>query len=200
MKIFNIKFIVWLALSITFLISVFFSEHVNLSDESLIIAAMVLLLTLFSDLKEFNFFGLVGKKFSPKELAELEGKIAVTAKDNSVDKKKLATAENQPLQLMDTAQGNFLALAFEVERQLRIFAQASLVKDIPPRTSIVQITKDLRVAELLTDIGVKQLEAIRWARNLLVHGRTSELTDKTLDEATNIALGMYKELSENLHA
>ena len=80
---------------------------------------MLLLLSLFSDLKEFDFWGLKGKK-NENEIKELEGKKAFAEKEKNINKKKLDEAEKQaPLQLMDTAQGNFLALAFEIERLLR---------------------------------------------------------------------------------
>lgn len=172
----------------------------NISNGHLAILLMILLLSLFSDLKEFDFWGLKGKK-AEKEIKELEGKKAIASNDKSISKKKLDEAEKQaPLQLMDTAQGNFLALAFEIERLLRIYATVWLTKDIPNNVNVANLTKELRQKELLTDNGVKQLEAIRWIRNLLAHGRQSEINQATLDIGIQIAQTFYMELYNNLYS
>ena len=191
------KIITWLILIGVLALSLF--REVNITNGQLAVLLMILLLSLFSDLKEFDFWGLKGK-IAEKEIKDLEGKKAFNEKEGNINKKKLDEAEKQtPLQLMDTAQGNFLALAFEIERLLRIYATVWLVKDIPNNVNVANLTKELRQKDLLTDNGVKQLEAIRWIRNLLVHGRQSELNQATLDAGIQLAQTLYMELYNNLY-
>lgn len=191
------KLLTWLILIAVLALSLFTS--VKILNGQLAILLMILLLSLFSDLKEFDFWGLKGKK-AEKDIKELEGKKAFVEKDGSINKKKLDEAEKQaPLQLMDTAQGNFLALAFEIERLLRIYATVWLAKDVPNNVNVANLTKELRQKDLLTDNGVKQLDAIRWIRNLLVHGRQNEMNQATLDAGMQIAQTLYTELYSNLY-
>lgn len=191
------KFTTWIILIIVLSLSLF--RGIDISNGQLAALLMILLLSLFSDLKEFDFWGLKGKK-AEKEIKELEGKQAIVEQDVSISKKQLVEAEKQaPLQLMDNAQGNFLALAFEIERLLRIFATVWLAKDIPNNINVVNLTKELRQKDLLTDNGVKQLEAIRWIRNLLVHGRQNEINQASLDAGIQIAKNLYMELYNNLY-
>lgn len=144
--------------------------------------------------------GAKGEK-AEKDIKQLEGKKAFVDKEVSINKGKLDEAEKQaPLQLMDTAQGNFLALAFEIERLLRIFATVWLAKDIPNNVNVMNLTKELRKNDLLTDNGVKQLEAIRWIRNLLVHGRQTEINEATLEAGIQLAHSLYIELYNNLYS
>ncbi len=191
------KIISWLLLITVLIYSVVIS--VDISNSQLAILLMILLLSLFSDLKEFDFWGLKGK--TEKDIKQLEGKKAFVDKEVSINKGKLDEAEKQaPLQLMDTAQGNFLALAFEIERLLRIFATVWLAKDIPNNVNVMNLTKELRKNDLLTDNGVKQLEAIRWIRNLLVHGRQTEINEATLEAGIQLAHSLYIELYNNLYS
>ncbi|GEM_PF-1258388 len=191
------KIITWVILIGVLALSLF--REVNITNGQLAVLLMILLLSLFSDLKEFDFWGLKGK-IAEKEIKDLEGKKAFKEKGGNINKKKLDEAEKQaPLQLMDTAQGNFLALAFEIERLLRIYATVWLVKDIPNNVNVANLTKELRQKDLLTDNGVKQLEAIRWIRNLLVHGRQNELNQATLDAGIQLAQTLYMELYNNLY-
>lgn len=191
------KIITWLILIAVLSFSLF--KRVDISNGQLAILLMVLLLSLFSDLKEFDFWGLKGKK-AENDIKELAGKKAFVEKDGNINKKKLDEAAKQaPLQLMDTVQGNFLVLAFEIERLLRIFATVWLAKDVPNNVNVTNLTKELRQKDLLTDSGVKQLEAIRWIRNLLVHGRQSEINQATLDTGIQLAQTLYIELYNNLY-
>jgi hypothetical protein len=192
------KFITWLLLVGVLLLSLF--KEINVSNSHLAILLMILLTSLFSDLKEFDFWGLKGKK-AEKKLKELEGKRAISEKEGTISKRKLDEAEKQtPLQLMDTVQGNFLALAFEIERLLRIFAAVWLAKDIPNNVNVANLSKELRQKDLLTDNGVKQLETIRWIRNLLVHGRQGEINQAALDSGIKIAYSLYMELYNQLYS
>lgn len=193
------KIFTWLVIATLLTLSLFVKE-VELTNQHVALAIMLLLLALFSDLKEFDFWGLKGKK-TEKELRDLEGSKALPNKKVKVDQARLDEAEKSPapLQLMDTSQGNFLALAFEVERLLRIFATTSLAKDVPNNVNIRSLTNELRKKDYLTDQGVKQLEAIRWVRNIIVHGRQSEINQATLEAGIEIALGLYRELYKQLY-
>lgn len=195
----NIKVLTWVLLFTIIFISLF-DKNVTLSNSQIGLSTMVLLLALFSDLKEFDFWGLKGKKSEEKLLA-LEGEKALPDKKLKIDKEKLDDAEKSPapIQLMDTSQGNFLALAFEVERLLRIFGTVGLVKDIPNNVNIQTLTRELREKDLLTDIGVQQINAIRWIRNILVHGRQNEINQAALDTGIEIAHGLYRELYHQLY-
>lgn len=195
------KFVTWACL-LCFAFFGFFKVKGGVIDNNILaILLMMLLITLFSDLKEFNFWGLWGKK-SEKDFRDLESKDAIprNSKPTEIDQEQVAqVSANTPLQLMDNLQGNFLAFAFEIERLLRIYATVTLVKDIPQTMSPVKLVKELRDAELLTDNGVKQIEAIRWLRNILVHGRQSEINEATLQGGIQIASTLYQELNQQLN-
>lgn len=191
------KIITWLLLIGVLALS--FLRDLSISNGQLAVLLMILLLSLFSDLKEFDFWGLKGKS-KERELKELEGQKAIAEQETTVSKEKIDEAEKASLiQLMDTSQGNFLALAFEIERLLRIFATIWLAKDIPNNINVATLTKELRQKDLLTDSGVKQLEAIRWLRNIIIHGRQSEINQATLDAGIQIANNFYTELYNNLY-
>lgn len=194
-----LKILTWIVLVSVLYISLFV-KGVNFSNNTLALALMLLLISLSSDLKEFDFWGLKGK-IKERKLRELEGEQALPNKAVDIDAKKLDKAEKTPasLKLMDDAQGNFLALAFEVERLLRVFATVSLVKDVPSNTNIKNLIFELRKADLLTDSGVKQWEGIRWLRNMLVHARHSEINQATLETGIEIALGFYTELYTSIY-
>jgi hypothetical protein len=194
-----LKVLTWITLVSVLYISLF-NDSVNLTNNLMALALMILLLSLSSDLKEFDFWGLKGK-IKEKKLRELEGEQALPDKTVEIDSKKLDEAEKVPasLKLMDDAQGNFLALAFEVERLLRVFATVGLVKDVPSNTNIKSLISELRKADLLTDAGVKQWEGIRWLRNMLVHARHNEINQATLEAGVEIALSFYAELYTNIY-
>lgn len=189
------KFFGFLVLTLVLFISLFRFKGAELTNNTLGVALMILLITLFSDLKEFNFWGLRGKK-EERQLQELQGGDAI-AEDNApkVNQQQLQHAQQQDtIQLMDTGRGNFLALAFEIERLLRIAGNAIMASDIPSNTNPTKLTKMLREKGLLTETGEKQIESIRWLRNLLVHGRESEINQGTLDSGIQLAYTFYTEL------
>jgi len=194
-----LKVLTWVVFVSVLYISLFV-KGVSFSNNMLALTLMLLLLSLSSDLKEFDFWGLKGK-IKERKLRELEGEQALPNKAVDIDAKKLDEAEKSPasLKLMDDAQGNFLALAFEVERLLRVFATVGLVKDVPSNTNIKNLIFELRKADLLTDSGVKQWEAIRWLRNMLVHARHNEINQATLETGVEIALSFYTELYTSIY-
>jgi hypothetical protein len=193
----SVKFLTWIVLCLLIFLSLFKVYGANLTNNILGVALMLLLVTLFSDLKEFDFWGLKGKKV--EELKNLEDKQGISPSDTKIKTKEVAQAERQPIQLMDNDSGNFLKLAIEIERLLRIYATVNIGKEIQPNINPLKLVKELKDKGLLTDNGVKQLDAIRWLRNLLLHGREQEVNKATLDAGTTIAWNLYQELFNTLY-
>lgn len=193
----KLKIATWLLIAFLLVCSVFNIWSASLNSNHIILAGMLLLVSLYAELREFNFFGVKGTKYDAEQLRELDGGTATSEVD--IDQSKVEEVERQPIQLMDTTQGNFLVLSFEIERLLRIYAQVMMVKDVPSNTSLTKLTKEMHDNNLLTDLGVRQLDAIRWVRNALVHGRSQEIGQAALDEALQIANNLYQELFNKLN-
>lgn len=192
------KVLTWLLLSIILLFCIFGWNNAHLDSNAIIIAGMILLISLYAELKNFNFFGLFkGEKFSNKELKKLEDEKGLS--QEKVDKKKVESNENEPLQLMDNAQGNFLKLVFEIERLLRIYANVLYAPNPPQTENLVKLTKKLHDDGHVTDSGLKQLEAIRWLRNEFVHGKSDQINQATLQTGIEIAASFYQELFQALY-
>lgn len=193
----KLKIATWLLIAFLLVCSVFNIWGASLNSNHIILAGMILLVSLYAELREFNFFGVKGTKYDAEQLRKLDGGTATNEVD--IDQSKLEEVERQPIQLMDTTQGNFLVLSFEIERLLRIYAQVMMVKDVPSNMSLTKLTKEMHDNNLLTDLGVRQLDAIRWVRNALVHGRAQEISQAALDEALQIASNLYQELFNKLN-
>ncbi len=168
----------------------------DLTNNVLGIALMVLLIALFSDLKEFNFWGLRGKK-EIKNLEELKGKPGIAADAPKPNEEKVAEAEQQKniIQLMDNSTGNFLSVAFEIERLLRVAATVILANSQQVPGNEEKLVKILKEKGLLADNGENQIKTIRWLRNMLVHGRSSEVTETTINQGMQLAWNFYTELN-----
>lgn len=196
----NLKHISFLIIAVAFLSATFGIFHAQSTNQTLGLALMLLLLALFSDLKSFNFWGLVGER-AEKEIKELEGKSGIdetaVPKPKTKDVLKAETIESEkPAQLMDTQKGNFLAIAFELERLMRIAASVLLGPDFVPTTKTDTVVRILKEKGLLTEIGIKQVESVRWIRNTIVHGKDNEVNDATVASGTQIAWGLYAELNK----
>lgn len=184
----------FIALLVTLFISLFRFGGADLTNNVLAIALMVLLVILFSDLKEFNFWGLSGKK-KEQELRETVGKEPISEDLPKVKRTEVQKAQQQNvIHLMDNTQENFLALAFEIERLLRVAATILSATDIPSNTALSKIIKTLKEKGLLTDVGEKQVDLIRWIRNMLIHGRSHEINQATLENGVQVANTFYLEL------
>ncbi len=193
-----IKLLTWLILIIILFTTLFHVFGAQLSSEVVLLSIMLLLLSLFSELKEFNFWGLKGKKIE-KELKQLEGKKAIKKKKES-KKTRLTKGEEQTrLERGSVDKSSFLEYSYEVERLLRIYATENLKQDIPSNVNPKVLTDMLFENDLLTKEGVKQLETMRWLRNLLIHGRESEITYTTLEMGLHIAASLYDELYLSLY-
>ncbi|OGG25716.1 hypothetical protein A2960_05190 [Candidatus Gottesmanbacteria bacterium RIFCSPLOWO2_01_FULL_39_12b] len=196
--IFNVKILTWLVLVSVIYFSLFKIYKADLTNNVLGIVLMLLLLTLFSDLKEFNFWGLWGKK-NEKDFEELKGKEAISTDSAPKVSKQTRTEPAPILNLMDPSRGNFLAIAIDLERLLRILAMVTLNQKAPIIPIPEIIVSELRKANVLTDSGVQQVEAIRWLKQVLIEGRESEINQATLDGGFRIAANLYQEIYNYLY-
>ncbi len=189
------KLIGFVALLIVLFSSLFHVFHADLSNNVLAVALMVLLTILFSDMKEFNFWGLKGVAKEEQKLKSLKGEEAVsTKKIPKVTSAKMQQAVRMDtVVLMDSDRGNFLALSFDIERLMRTIA-ALLTGSEEPALNYGRVVEILSDHGVLTNAGREQLNAIRWVRNMLIHGREQELSPSTLKDATEIAYDLYMDL------
>lgn len=182
-----------IALIIALFISLFKYQGAELTNNVLLLALMVLLAILFPDLKEFDFWGLKGKQ-KEQELKELEGKVPVVEssgkKRTKVQKTKVEEARQQTvIQPDEPSIGHFLTLSFEIERLIKIIA-AALTDPVKAQTpqAASQILFDQGI---LTQDGMRQIEAIRDLVKFITDGRAQDITPEVLESATKIAYDLY---------
>lgn len=168
----------------------------ELTNNVTAVALMVLLISLFSDLKDFNFWGLKGTAKEEKKLKELKGEEGVSlSKQPKVTKNRIQKVLRQDtVVLMDNERGNFLALAFDIERLMRVGAAVLLGIVDPASVNPAKAIEVLREYGVLTSAGQEQVDAIRWLRNMLIHGRENELAEDSLSAGSELAYDLYMEL------
>lgn len=190
------KTIAFVALLIVLFASLFRLGGADLTNNVLGIALMVLLASLFSDLKEFNFWGLKGVAKEEEKLKNLKGADSISSsKHMNIPPSKVQQAVRQDtVVLMDNDRGNFLALAFDIERLLRISAALVAGPEAAAGTNPSKVLELLQDNGVLTDAGRAQVESIRWLRNMLVQGREHELSRNTLRDGIEIAYDFYTSL------
>lgn len=197
------KLIGIVVLNLILLAGVFGWWGAQLSNQAVSVAIMVLLLSLISDLKEFDFWGLKGKS---KEQQRIEQKIVRTKDKAPVNTSKMRRAPKQktkatpsvpspaqPTYLMGDLKANFLQLSFDLERLLRSAAQR-LGEPVESSTSASRVTDMLVDKGLLTAGGKEQMEIIRAIRNLIVYGRDEEINEYILQTGWDMAYTLYSEL------
>jgi hypothetical protein len=191
------RLIAFIVLIIVLFASLFHIGGANLTNETLGVALMVLLASLFSDLKDFNFWGLQGTRKEERELKALEGKEAIsTSQLPKVSKTKLQTARKQEtLVLNEDETGNLLTLSYEIERLLRIGASL-LSGDLQPKRSLRKIVEMLKDEGLLTQNGADQVRSIDWLRTMIISGKAHVLDASTLEAGNRIAYDLYKQLKD----
>jgi len=190
---FNFRLIGLLTLVFITLTSLFGLWNAKLTNEVLVLCAMIFLASTLSELKSWNFFnGLL--KGETKDLGEIPVNGGIDTTKNPPNTKEVKEAENKPIQLMPYEKGNFLVLAFEIERLLRVLATVTLSKDVPSNSSPKKVVDDLHSVGMITDLGKEQIAAIIWLRNLLVHGRESEINQETLNDGIRLAYNFYMEI------
>ena len=60
--------------------------------------------------------------------------------------------------------------------------------------SINKLSKELKEIDALTDQGLSNIKDIQWLRNMLVHGRASEINRETIEAGVKIATSFYNDL------
>jgi hypothetical protein len=191
----SIKFFCFVILAVVFFTASFHLFNAVITNETLGIAIMMLLLALFVDLKKFNFWGLTGEKVEA-EIKKVEGKSGIDVKavpkptTKEVTKAETVTLQSHPHR-NESLKGNFLTLVYDLERIMRVAAAVIEGKD----SSAGDVQEILKQTGLLKDIGVQQLQLIRRIKNLLLQGKDAEMDDSLLSSATKIAASLYKELN-----
>lgn len=190
------KLIGFIALIIVLFASLFHLAGADLTNNVLGVALMVLLSSLFSDLKEFNFWGLKGVAKEEEKLKKLKGEEGITTpKKLKFSQSKVQQAvRHDTVVTMDNQQANFLALAFEIERLMRISATVLLGEELPAGINQGKVVDILYENGVLTAAGREQIDSIRWLRNMLVQGRAPELAKDTLRDGIDISLALYTDL------
>jgi hypothetical protein len=174
----------------------------SLTNQDVYIASMVLLLALFADLKEFNFWGIKGTKIEEEKLKELAEDPGTALPPNAPqappEQQALSTEPHpippQPTYLMDDLTANFLYLSFEIEKLLRQAATRLSGSPISTSMPLQKLVDILLKKEFLTPQGKERIEAIRKLRNHIVHGRSDEVSRDSLYSGWNLAYNLYKEL------
>ncbi len=194
-------------LNLVLLASVFHWGSANLTNQSVSVALMVLLISLFSDLSEFDFWGLKGTREQDKIKAALEEtKDQPAVEPNSElpapGRKKgqdLEAAVMEPKYVATPTKTDLLEVSFALERLLRVAASRVTNGAIGPEVSLEKIIQLLKQREILTEAGVDQLTAIEAVRDLLIHGREEELNNQIIRTAYELAAGLYSGLYSLLY-
>lgn len=190
------KTIALFALIGTLAISLFGNFGAEVTNNTVAIALMILLLALFSDLKEFNFWGLSGKK---KEEIKKFTKTVIINEDNELKpspyKLRKATREDSPEQ-MDSLKDNFLALSFDIERLLRITAR-SIARSTEESAQFTpeSVLEYLEDQELLTPEACEAIESIRDIRKMIVHTR-EQIDIATLEAVFKVSQTVHAQLRD----
>ncbi len=188
------KIVALLALIATLGVSLFGDIGAQVTNNSVAIAVMILLLALFSDLKEFNFWGLSGKK--KEEIEKLE-KTTIINEENELKpspyKLRKATKEDS-FEQMDSLKDNFLALSYEIERLLRIIAR-SIARSTEETANFTpsEVLEYLEDQELLTPEACEAIESIRQVRDLITEKR-ERIDVSTLESIYRVTQTVYTQL------
>lgn len=195
---FNFRLIGLLTLVFIAIASLFNINNAKLTNEILVLCAFIFIASTLSELKNWNIFnGFL--KGETKDLSHIPESGGINSNQSKPTTQEVEEAENKPLQLMAYDKGNFLALAFEIERLLRVLATVTLNKDVPSTENPKKVVEDLHSIGMLTDLGKQQIEAIRWLTNLLVQGRDAEITKETLRDGIRLAYSLYNEIYQWLN-
>jgi len=188
-----LKFIGLISLVFIAIASTFPSSGASITPALLILCALIFLFSMFSEIKNWEIWGLI-KGENKEDLSKVPQGDGISETSVKIDKKDIAEAEKKPLVLMPANYGNFLVLAFEIERLLRILASVVLKKNIFPQANLKQLVSELNEKGIVTDNGKAQIDAVTRLRNLIVHGRSNEIDEETLSLGITIAFNFYSEL------
>lgn len=191
------KHIAFGTLIIILVASLFPIAGVEVGNNTVAVAVMMLLLVLFSDLSEFNFWGLWGKT-KHDELQELTGTDVI--EDTNIKRPsryKLTKAQKDDTpQDMGTAVNNFLATSYEIERLLRVVARAFNSVETSATLTPELVIDLLRDEQFLTESAHKAISTLREVRNRLIYGKITTVSAETLDVASLLANEIYAQLKE----
>lgn len=181
------------------LLSVIHIPLIQISNASLVLFGLLILIAFFDDLQEFDFFGLKGKKVQ-QQLASLKKRVAnVPAKQaTNPPEDELSKIKKKKIQLMGVDRGNFLALVFEIERLLRGIAVELNPKDMTESSPISIVTGYLAENGYLTPTGLEQWQALSEVRNIIVQGRFPIENDSALSDWIELAYSLYSEIYDDL--
>ena len=191
------KYFVLFTLVGILIFSLFQVSGAAITNNTVAIAVMILLLALFSDLKEFNFWGLSGKK-QEEALKKLVGLPIISdevADTPSTYKLKKAIKEDSPAQ-MGNLKDNFLATELEIERLLRIIVKATTrsTEDtaiLDPEAVLNMLEDD----EFLTPEACDTIERLREIRQLITQSG-AKIPTETLETSLKLAHTIYSALRE----
>jgi len=170
----------------------------KITTHTIILFALLLLITFFEEMEEFDFLGLRGKK-ADKELKKFRDEIGVEENATNHQKENFSEIKDKPVQLMGVDRGNYLALVFEIERLLRWVAAYFHPSEVTDKTPPLKLIALLKNNGYLTESGVKQIRGLLNVRNLIVHGRVSVEEDQKLSEWINLAFRLYAEIYKDIY-
>jgi uncharacterized protein YutE (UPF0331/DUF86 family) len=191
------KYLVLITLVGILLVSLFDVFEADITNNTVAIALMLLLLALFSDLKEFNFWGLSGKK-KEEELRKLVGSPVISEEQEekpSAYKLKKAFKEDS-IDQMGNLKDNFLAISFDIERMLRIIVRA--IRRSTEETAVLNpesVLHYLEDEEFLTPEACDAIERLRDIRDLITDS-SSKVSTETLEASLKLALPIHEALRD----
>lgn len=188
------KTLAFIALTVTLFVSLFQVNGAHLSNNVLAIAVMVLLLVLFSDLKEFNFWGLWGRKKEETIKKIEEGEVVITKQKPSRYKLAKAEKEDDPQQ-MNGVMENFLSVSYEMERLMRVIARSISMsgKDVAftPDASL----KTLVDSDFLSSDAADAVVSVRLVRTQVVQSAQS-VPPSELQIALEVVADIHTQLKQ----
>jgi len=190
------KQIAFIALVLTLIFSQFSFLGASVSNNTIAIALMLLLLVLFSELAEFDFWGIRGRR-KEEELKKLAGGEVITqnaVKPPSPYKLRQAEKLDMPGQ-MSNSKENFLSLTFEIERLLRIIARATNRQTLNDAALTPELVlTQLKEQGLITPTATVSIEKIREIRKKLLSYEYRQVTPEILEATQELAADIYTQL------
>lgn len=191
------KYLVLLTLVGILLVSLFDVFEADITNNTVAIALMLLLLALFSDLKEFNFWGLSGKK-KEEELRKLVGSPIISDElDEKPSAYKLKKAfKDDEVDQMGNLKDNFLAVSYDIERMLRIIVRATTRST--EETAVLtpeSVLNYLEDEEFLTPEACDAIEKLREVRKTITESG-SKVPTETLEASLKLSLPIHQTLKE----
>ncbi|CAN5136235.1 hypothetical protein BH09PAT1_BH09PAT1_4850 [soil metagenome] len=190
------KYIGFAVLILVLFASLFKLYGADLTNNISAVALMVLLLSIFSDLKEFNFWGLTGTRDLKENLQNLQGKPALdTTNLPKVSKSKVQQAQmnTEVVTQSGSTKSNFLELFFEIEKLLRTVASVTKGNTISVNMTFKDLNQFLSDKKILTADGVELLSHLKTVRDGIVQG-DEKLGDDVVKTGIAIADDLYNDL------